>query len=115
MLNSSEIAHTLVDVASGLQAEDIVMLDISSVTTIADYFVILSASTGRHIRTLRDDMVKHLKDLGVALRHSEGTLDSGWFLLDFGDVIVHVFGSAEREYYQLEQLWANAVQVVRIQ
>ena len=114
-LNPSEMAHTLVEVASDLQAEDIVMLDISQVTTFADYFVILSAGTSRQIRALRDDMVKRLKELGVAVGHSEGKLDSGWLLLDFGDVIVHIFGPAERQYYQLEQLWSKAPQVVRIQ
>lgn len=115
LLNPAEMAHTLVEVASDLQAEDIVMLDISRVTTFADYFVILSANTDRQIRAVRDDMVRRLKELGVALGHSEGTAISGWLLLDFGDVIVHIFGPSEREFYQLEELWSRAPQVVRVQ
>ena len=91
------------------------MLDISRVTAFADYFVILSANTDRQIRAVRDDMVRRLKELGVALGHSEGTASSGWLLLDFGDVIVHIFGPSEREFYHLEELWSRALQVVRVQ
>ena len=90
------------------------MLDITQITAFAHYFVILSAGTGRQIRALQDDMVKRLKDSGVALRHVEGVPESGWVLLDFGDVIVHIFGAEERDFYKLDQLWDRAPQVVRI-
>jgi ribosome-associated protein len=104
-----------VEIASDLQAEDIVMLDIRKVAGFSDYFVIISGGSDRQISALRDEMVKRLKKRGVPLGHSEGTPGSGWLLLDFGDVIVHIFGSAVRQLYQLEQLWSKAPQVVRIQ
>ena len=115
ILNAAEIAHMLVEVASDLQADDIVMLDIGKVTTFADYFVILSAESDRQMRAIRDDMVSHLKKSGTPLGHSEGRADGGWLLLDFGEVIVHIFGTQERDFYRLEELWAGAPQVVRVQ
>ncbi len=115
-LNPTEVAHRVVDIASDLQAEDIVLLDIRGQAIFADYFVIMTAGTGRQARALRDDMVKRLKLAGVILNNREGGRgDSGWVLLDFGDVIVHIFGAEQREYYRLEELWSKAPQVVRIQ
>ena len=114
-LNPTEVAHRLVDIASDLQAEDIVLLDIRELASFADYFVILTTGSDRQTRALRDDMVKRLKASGVSISHAEGRPDSGWLLLDFGDVIIHIFGPEQREFYQLEELWSRAPQVVRIQ
>ena len=115
-LNPTEVAHRVVDIASDLQAEDIVLLDIRGQAIFADYFVIMTAGTDRQARALRDDMVKRLKFAGVILNNREGGRgDSGWVLLDFGDVIVHIFGAEQRDYYRLEELWSKAPQVVRIQ
>lgn len=115
MRDATEIARMLVGIASDLQAADIRMLDISGVTTFADYFIILSADSDRQIRAVRDDMVRGLKQVSIRVRHSEGTPGSGWVLLDFGDVIVHIFEPLRRRHYQLEELWAKAIEVVRIQ
>ena len=115
-LNPTEVAHRVVDIASDLQAEDIVLLDIRGQAIFADYFVIMTAGSDRQARALRDDMVKRLKLAGVILNNREGGRgDSGWVLLDFGDVIVHIFGAEQRDYYRLEELWNKAPQVVRIQ
>ena len=115
-LNPTELAHRVVDIASDLQAEDIVLLDIRGQAIFADYFVIMTAGTDRQARALRDDMVRRLKLAGVVLNNREGGRgDSGWVLLDFGDVIVHIFGAEQRDYYRLEELWNKAPQVVRIQ
>ena len=115
-LNPTELAHRVVDIASDLQAEDIVLLDIRGQAIFADYFVIMTAGTDRQARALREDMVRRLKLSGVNLNNREGGRgDSGWVLLDFGDVIVHIFGQEQRDYYRLEGLWSKAPQVVRIQ
>ena len=114
-LDATEMAHRLVDIASDLQAEDIVLLDIRGLAPFADYFVILTVGTDRQNRALRDDMVKRLKAMGVTLNNREGRSDSGWLLLDFGDVIVHIFGQEQRDYYRLEELWERAPEVIRIQ
>ena len=113
-LDPGEVARMVVDVASEKQAEDIVMLDIRQMTTFADYFVIMSTNSRRQLEALREDLVKSLKASGVSLHHREGTAESGWVLLDYSNVIIHLFGAAERDYYRLDQLWSGAVQVVRV-
>lgn len=91
------------------------MLDVREVCGFADYFVICSGEAERQIKTIYDEIEHVLKKGGVIPHHREGTLDSGWLLLDFGDVIVHIFAPIEREYYKLVELWSEAIPVVRIQ
>lgn len=91
------------------------MLDVRDLCSFADYFVICAGESGRQIRTISDDIEKALKKEGVLPHHREGGTDSGWLLLDYSDVIVHIFGAAEREYYSLDELWQEAKTVLRIQ
>ncbi|MDA0735357.1 MAG: ribosome silencing factor [Chloroflexi bacterium] len=114
-LNPAEVAQLLVEVASDELAEDIVMLDLRPVTTLADYFVVMTAQSSRQVEALEATLTSALKEAGVNRFHREGVLGSGWVLLDFSNVIVHIFGPEEREYYALERLWYQAPQVVRIQ
>lgn len=116
LLKPDDIAHTVVEIASDKLAENIVMLDIRGMATFADYFVILTASSARQVAALREDLESGLEEVGIPLHHREGTADSGWVLLDFSDVIVHIFGEEQRERYRLDQLWERlgAPQVVTI-
>ena len=91
------------------------LLDARVVCSFADYFVICSGDSDRQIQAIYDEIGHTLKREGILPRHHEGTVDSGWFLLDFGDVIVHIFSATERDYYKLDRLWSQAVPVVRIQ
>lgn len=77
--------------------------------------MICSGESRRQVKTIYDEVEHTLKKEGVLLHHHEGTLDSGWLLLDFSDVIVHIFAPIEREYYQLGELWSEAIPVVTIQ
>ena len=104
-----------VDLASEKQATDIVMLDMRGPSAFTDYFVILSAESRRQMQGLIEDIDKALDSAGMTLHHQEGTADGGWVLMDYGDLIVHVFGPEEREYYHLEQLWSQATVLFRIQ
>lgn len=113
-LEANDLARQIVDIASEKQAEDIVMLDIRDMTPFADYFVIMSAESRRQLNALEEDLVQTLKQSGILLRHREGKSDTGWVLLDYGDVVVHLFGAEQREFYRLEQFWSQAPQVVRI-
>ncbi len=103
------------EAASNKQAMDIVLLDTRGICSFADYFVICSGDSERQMRTIYDEVRHVLKNEDVLSHHYEGTVDSGWLLLDFGDVIVHIFAPFEREYYQLGELWSQARLVVRIQ
>ncbi len=113
-LESADLAQFVVEVASDKLAADIVMLDLRQVAPFADYFIIMSADSARQIEALEEDITQALKDEGAHRHRREGAPSSGWVLLDFSDVIVHIFGPEEREYYDLERLWSQAPQVVRV-
>lgn len=91
------------------------MLDIRNVGSFADYFVICSAKSKRQINAIVNEIDKVLSEAGVDIHHREGKGESGWVLLDYADVIVHIFDPDTREYYGLEQLWSKAKPVIRIQ
>ena len=91
------------------------MLDIHSLTTIADYFVICSAGSDRQIGAITDALLETLDKDGVSPLHSEGIGGSGWVLMDYNDVIVHIFTPTARSYYTLEKLWGAAPVVLRVQ
>jgi ribosome-associated protein len=95
-------------------AEDVVVLDLRGTTIVADYFVISTGTTERQLRALVDALLEELDAEGVSALRVEGTPESGWVLVDYGGVIVHLFSPLKRSYYRLEQLWSGAKVVVRI-
>lgn len=114
-IQASEYARLAVDIASDGLASDVVMLDIGGVSDFADYFVIMTGSSRRQLRALAENIEHSLEQSGAVRHHREGSHESGWMLLDFGDVIVHLFGPEERDFYGIEQLWTRGTEVVRIQ
>jgi ribosome-associated protein len=88
----------------------VTILDVHEMTLIADYFVIASGSNLRHVRSMADGLTYDLKDLRLPL-HVEGYGAGYWILLDYGDVVVHVFREEERAFYGLERLWGDAPKV----
>ena len=114
-LESLDLAKRFVEVAADKLAADILLLDVRSLTTIADYFVICSGNGERQAQAIARDVLDKAAADGIKPLHDEGLTDSRWVLLDYGSVIVHVFTPAERDYYRLERLWSRAVPVVRIQ
>jgi ribosome-associated protein len=94
---------------------DILLLDVSEVTILADYFLLCSASSERQLKALTGDLSRQLKaEVGRPL-NIEGEPESGWVLVDYGDVVVHMFMPAVRKYYALEDLWKGAQTIVHIQ
>jgi len=92
-----------------------VVLDMRELCSFADYFVICSGNSARQIEAIQREIDEALKREGVTRNRSEGDADSGWVLLDLGDVIVHIFSPAQRDYYRLGELWHKAKPVLRIQ
>ena len=90
------------------------MLDIRRLTTFADFFVICTAESPRQVSAIANALEDALRPEGMRLRHQEGAADSGWVLMDFLDIIVHIFSPEEREHYDLEAAWAKAPQLVRV-
>jgi ribosome-associated protein len=91
------------------------MLDARSACSFADYFVICAGDSERQMRTICDEIESSLKKEGVLPHHEEGTIESGWLLLDYVDVIVHVFDATGRGFYRLDELWSAAKPVLRMQ
>jgi ribosome-associated protein len=114
-LEGIDIARKAVDVASDKQASEIVLLDVQGVCSFTDYFVIATGESTRQLRTILDETRKALKEAGVLPHHEEGGTDTGWMLLDYGDVVIHLFGPDERAYYDLDGLWREGTTVLTIQ
>lgn len=110
-----ELAKRVVELAEDRQAQDIVLLDIRPISIVADYFVICSGTSERHLTALTREISETVKrESRVAPLRTSGEAHSGWVLLDYSDVVVHIFAPTEREYYQLEELWGAAQPVVQI-
>lgn len=109
------LAHRIVEVAEEKQASDIIMLDLKPLSTIADYFVICSGESDRQLKAIINAIDEDVSRTFERDARIEGTPDTGWVLLDYGDVVVHIFSAAVRDFYRLERLWSNATPVVVVQ
>jgi ribosome-associated protein len=110
-----QMARRAVDLAADKKAIDIVLLGIGDLTTVADYLVICAGSSERQLGAIADGITEGLAADGIHPLGREGASGAHWVLLDFGAVIVHVFAPPERDFYQLERLWADAPTLLRIQ
>ncbi|MBO5564107.1 MAG: ribosome silencing factor [Lachnospiraceae bacterium] len=93
------------------KAKDIKVIDISEVSVLADYFIIASGRNSTQIQTLSDAVIKALGEEGVTTKQVEGYQNAQWVLLDFGDLIVHIFDEENRLFYDLERIWLDGKQI----
>ena len=109
MTISQAIATAAAEAARDKQAADVVVLDVAALLTITDYLVICSVASGPQLKAVTEAVEERVRT-GLDRRpvRREGDADGGWLLLDYIDVVVHVFGEEEREYYDLERLWSDA-------
>lgn len=115
-MESNELARLIMDAISDKKGEDIVMLDLQVVSPIADYFVIATGTNERQLNAISDNIREKVKEATQQIpNRQEGQGPTGWVLMDYGDVVVHLFSSQLRSYYELESLWADANVVVRMQ
>jgi len=106
-----QLALIAAEICDEKKAKDIVILDVRKITTISDYFIICSTSNERQARAIAEDLRLRMRELGKSEMGVEGMKDGRWVLQDFADIILHVFHESQREFYDIEGLWADAKQV----
>ena len=111
MISAKEVAAIAAKALDSKLGKDISLIEIADVSTLADYFLICTATSNTHVKTLCDEVEHDLTEAGETLLRREGERSGGWVLLDFGCLIVHVFTEESRKFYDLERLWADAVNV----
>jgi ribosome-associated protein len=115
-LDSLELARYIVDVVEDKKAEDIMLLDLRPDAIIADFFILCNGNSERQLKALADNVRENVKEKYNKLPFSvEGGSDSGWVLMDYGDIVVHLFLEEKRQYYDLEGLWRSAHVLLSIQ
>ncbi|QPM69486.1 ribosome silencing factor [Atribacter laminatus] len=110
-MNPKEKCLIVLEVADEKKMQDVVVLDLRNVFPVADYWIIGSAATFIQTKAIAEEIKKTLDSYSVQPFHIEGFDAGEWILMDYGDVIVHIFREEERQYYQLEKLWRNALLV----
>lgn len=108
------MAHAAIDIIEGKKAANILMLDMRDVTLLADYYILCDGTSTRQMNAISDELLEKLKKSGSKPAMVEGTPESGWILVDLGQVIVHIFSPDQRAYYHLEDLWREAPIVMRM-
>lgn len=107
-MTEQEMSKAICKAASDKKARDIVVMDMHGLMSSTDYFVICSANTATQVRAIADNIEEKLAEQGAAFLHKEGYREGEWVLMDYGDVIAHIFIQEAREYYALERLWGDA-------
>ena len=111
MITPKEMAKAAVKALEEKKGQEICALETTKLTSLADYFVLCTASSTTHLKTLSDDVEKALKALDEMPHHIEGYRNGSWILLDFGCLVIHLFLEEAREFYGLERLWSDATVV----
>ena len=105
--NATEMVKLIHKAMDDKKAEDIKILDISDVSTIADYFIICSGTNSSQLEAIIDNITDTLGRAGYESKRTEGGRNSGWVLIDYGDVVVHIFSKEDRLFYDLERIWRD--------
>jgi ribosome-associated protein len=105
---SAVIAQRAAQLCLDYKANDVVLLDLRGVTDMTDFFIVASGTSDTHVRAIGEHLIEDLKKEGTPVHHVEGLEKGRWVLLDYVDVVVHVFHPTLRQFYQLERLWGDA-------
>lgn len=111
MSDSKKYAKIAYDALADKKGENIKIIDISEVSPIADYFIIADGANQNQLQAMCDAVDEELYKAGCELKQTEGNRDSTWILMDYGDIIVHVFSKEDRLFYDLERIWKDGVEV----
>ena len=108
IINSNNILELVVKAADSKRAEDIVALDVTQVSLLADYFVVCHGNSDRQVMAIAEEVIDVAQKNQIEVKRVEGKESARWVLIDLGDVIIHVFYGEERDFYNLEKLWSDA-------
>ena len=108
MISAKEVSAIAAKALDSKLGKDISLIEITDVSTLADYFLICTGTSGTHVKTLCDYAEYTLEQLGEQMLSREGHRGNSWELLDYGSIVVHVFTEEARKFYDLERLWADA-------
>jgi len=115
-IETVDLARYIVDLIADKKGEDIVLLDVRRQTIIADYFIICSGTSERQLKAISEGITEAVKQNHQVPAHRvEGKAEGGWVLIDYGDIIVHIFAPSVRAYYNLEELWHEAAVLLKMQ
>ena len=110
-MEAKEMAKLAIQALEEKKAEDIKVIDISDISTIADYFIIASGKNHNQIQALCDSVEEMLGRVGVTMKQTEGYKSANWILMDYGDIIVHIFDTENRLFYDLERIWRDGKEI----
>lgn len=111
MSNIPDYVKTAYKALDDKMATDIRVLDISNVSSVADYFIIANGNNPNQVRAMADSVEEELFKIGVKIDHTEGMNTKKWILLDFGNIVVHIFDKEHRQFYDLERVWGDAPEI----
>ncbi|MGZ9166641.1 MAG: ribosome silencing factor [Anaerolineales bacterium] len=114
-MNALELAHQIVAALEDKKGEDILLLDIKDIASFTDYFVICNGTSDRMLDVLAKGVLESSKQDHKQKGRIEGQAHEGWLVLDYGDVVVHLFSPDQRKYYDLEELWSDGKVLLRVQ
>ncbi len=106
-----KLANTCAQIAADAKAEDLIILDVTGISSFADFFVIMNGRSTRHVQGIAETIENQLRTKRIKATHAEGLQEGMWVLLDFDDVVVHIFYHEQRSFYNLEGLWHDAKKV----
>ncbi|MDR2504872.1 MAG: ribosome silencing factor [Oscillospiraceae bacterium] len=110
---TQELVNKIIEVLEDKKAEDVLALSVSHLTILAHSIIIASGRSSLQVRALYDALTEKLEEQGIAARRHEGTAEGRWIVVDYGDVIVHIFHEEERRYFNLERLWMDGTNIMK--
>ena len=107
MREAKKMAAIAVEALEEKKGNDISIIDLETISTIADYFIIAGGSNKNQIQAMTDEVIEKLGRAGYEIKHTEGYNSANWILLDYGDIVVHIFDEENRLFYDLERIWRD--------
>lgn len=108
-MESFKKKEKIIEILDGKKARDLSVIDIERISSLADFFIICSGTSSTHIKALSDELELKMKEMGFEYFHREGYESARWILMDYGDIVVHIFHEEDRNFYKLERLWSDGM------